>query len=174
MEFDPYKLYSQDNLLNSNPVALVVALYQGAIDSIGIAKECLKSRDIPGRTKAANKVYNILTELLGSLDHEKGKEISKNLAGLYTYMQKRVLDAHHKQRPEPLDEVEKLLSDLLVAWRQASLKYDPFAMNANAYAATTAANQLVAEETGDISASFSYGNYVLDYGDFAARQAYSF
>lgn len=168
-EMDPYRLYSQDNLLNSNPVELVVALYQGAIDSIRSAKESLKTRDIPGRTKAINKAYNILSELLVSLDHEKGKEISKNLGELYTYMQQQILEAHRKQNASPLEEVEKLLSNLLEGWKQASSKYDPFAIAAE----LTITHEAIEDSIAKPEPS-PYGSYTFDYADLAARQAYSF
>ncbi len=171
---DPYASYNQDTLLNSNPVGLVVALYQGAIDSISIAKECLLARDIAGRTKTINKAYNILAELLSSLDHEKGQEISKNLAALYTYMQRRLLDAQLQQTMGPLEEVEKLLAGLLDAWKLASSKYDPFTINSAVTALAALQPKAFDDEGGSMSTSSAYGNYMFNEGDPGGRLAYSF
>jgi flagellin-specific chaperone FliS len=79
----------------------------------------LSARDILGRSKAINKAMAILTELLVSLDHEQGGEISQNLKRLYSYMQVQLLAAHARQVAEPIVEVSALLTTLLEGWRGA-------------------------------------------------------
>jgi flagellar protein FliS len=112
---DPYQTYLEGSL-SSNPVRLVVALYEGAIDSVRRARTCFDQGDIWGRGQAVSRAVNILAELISSLDHNNGGELSENLKRLYDYMQRRLLEAHASKTKEPFDEVEKLLSDLLSAW----------------------------------------------------------
>jgi flagellar protein FliS len=100
-----YQAYTEGRVFSENPLNLVVALYQGALDSARQAERCLASGDITGRSKAVNKALGIITELLVSLDHARGGEISQNLKRLYSYMQVRLLDAHAKQQAEPIVEV---------------------------------------------------------------------
>ena len=114
---DPYRAYEESSVAGSNPVNLVVALYEGALASVAAAKACLQSGDILTRGKAITKAVNIVSELLASLDHEKGGEVSANLYRIYLYIHKRLLEAHGQQRREPLDEVESLLSTLLPGWK---------------------------------------------------------
>lgn len=102
--------------MGSNPVRLIVALYEGAIDSVRRARACFEQGDIWGRGQAVSRGVNILAELIASLDHNKGGELSENLKRLYDYMQRRLLEAHASKTKEPFGEVEKLLSDLLSAW----------------------------------------------------------
>ena len=117
---DPYQTYIEGSLLGSNPVFLVVALYEGAIDAVRRAKTCFDQGDILGRGQAISKAFEILTELIVSLNQEKGGEISSNLKRLYDYMQRRLLEAHTKKAKEPVEEVEKLLASLLEAWRRVA------------------------------------------------------
>jgi len=113
---DPYQTYVEGSLLAGNPVRLVVALYEGAIDSVRRARTCFEQGDIWGRGQAVSRAVNILAELISSLDHTKGGEVSANLKRLYDYMQRRLLEAHATKTKEPFDEVEKLLGELLEAW----------------------------------------------------------
>lgn len=171
-ETNLYKEYTEDNVLNCSALGLVVALYQGAIDSLAMARVCLSNNDIAGRTKTINKAYNILSQLIMSLDNEKGGDISKNLGGLYAYMQKRLLEAQMKQKAAPLEEVEKLLSTILEGWKEGSRKFDPLAsFNTSAPFQPAMSTDNDYSSAGD---SAPYGNYVADYGDLRARQAYSF
>jgi flagellar secretion chaperone FliS len=117
---NPYQAYGDGSASGQHPVRLVAALYEGALDATRTAARCFESRDIQGRTKAINKAVAILTELLVSLDFEKGGEISRNLKRLYSYMQTRLLEAHTRQAAKPLGEVEKLLATLIEGWSGVS------------------------------------------------------
>ncbi len=117
---NPYQAYTDGSIFSESPMNLVVALYEGALDATRQAESAVRARDIPGRTKAINKAISILTELLVSLDLERGGEIAQNLKRLYPYMQQRLLHAHIKQVAEPIVEVSNLLATLLEGWREAS------------------------------------------------------
>jgi flagellar protein FliS len=116
---NPYQAYTDGSIFSDNPLNLVVALYQGAIDATQQAESALRTGDILARSKAINKAISILTELLVSLDHKRGGEISQNLKRLYSYMQVRLLTAHARQEAEPIAEVAALLTTLLEGWRGA-------------------------------------------------------
>jgi flagellar secretion chaperone FliS len=115
---DPYQAYTENAVVGSSPLQLVVTLYQTAIRRTQEARECLAAGDIWGRARAITKASNILTELRASLNANAG-EVSVNLDRLYRYMQTRLQEAHLKKAAEPLSEVEKLLRELLEAWEQA-------------------------------------------------------
>jgi flagellar protein FliS len=117
---NPYQAYTDGSLFGGNPLNQVIALYQGAIDATHQAEAALRARDIMGRGKAINKANAILTELLMSLDHERGGEISMNLSRLYCYMQTQLLKAHASQLASPIIEVSSLLTTLLEGWRGAA------------------------------------------------------
>jgi len=113
---DPYRGYLDNNIASENPVSLVTALYEGAIKAVQQARRCLETEDIWGRSKAVSKAVDIITELMRSLDHEKGGDLSRRLKDLYGYMQTRLLAAHANQEDAPMAEVIGLLTTLLDGW----------------------------------------------------------
>jgi flagellar protein FliS len=115
---NPYEQYLENSVLTASPVELVTMLYRIAIEATGDAKVCLQSGDIEGRTKAINRAFEALMELITSLDLTNGGDVADNLLRLYSYMQQRVLQAQCEQDAAPLDEVAKLLTTLNEAWAQ--------------------------------------------------------
>ena len=120
--------YLETEVLTATPLQLTVMLYRAAIDSIAAARRHLKSGEIWERSRRINKASEIISELTQSLDHEVGGEISGNLAGLYGYMQTRLIEANMHQAEPPLAEVANLLSTLLEAWRAAAPAAPPAAV----------------------------------------------
>jgi flagellar protein FliS len=109
--------YREDEILNADPVKLVQMLYGGALDATGAARQHLASGAIRQRSRQIMKAWEILYELTATLDRQKGGEIGESLAGLYAYMQARLLEANAQQADAPLAEVESLLSTLGDAWQ---------------------------------------------------------
>lgn len=165
---DRYQAYIQDSVLGSNPVDLIRALYEGAIEATQGAGRCLKTGDMWGRAKAISKATNILTELIISLDHEKGGDLSLNLKRLYAYMQSRLLDAHIKQSAEPLQEVERLLNTLLEAWRVVAVK------SAEAEQQSRDDVKPAIHAVADHSPAMPYGGYLYEPVGAASRMAFTF
>lgn len=163
-----YTMYAQSSLLEASPLQLVIALYEGAISATDQAKAALRSGEDLVRSRSITKAVSILGELMCSLDHEKGGEISANLKRLYSYMQQRLLLAHATKAAEPMDEVVGLLSPLLESWRQVSSNQP--AVSADQTTRFKAAAVSAPEgETG-----FSYGGYFLESGEAMGREVYSF
>ena len=84
------------------------------------ARRHLAQGAIRERSKQIGRARQILRELSASLDRERGGELSPRLAGLYAYMQTRLMEANSRQLDAPLQEVERLLSDLSEAWQSAA------------------------------------------------------
>jgi flagellar secretion chaperone FliS len=108
--------YLEDEILNADPVKLVQMLYSGALDATGAARQHLAAGAIRQRSRQIMKAWEILFELRSSLDQQQGGEIGRSLAGLYVYMQGRLMEANTQQADAPLAEVESLLSTLGDAW----------------------------------------------------------
>jgi len=58
----------------------------------------------------------ILGGLYGSLDMEKGGDVARNLANLYDYMMRRLVDANIENDTAILDEVTRLMGEIREAW----------------------------------------------------------
>ncbi len=157
---DPYHAYLDNNVATGNPVGLVTALYEGAIKAVQEARHCLETGDIWGRSKAISKAVDILTELVLSLDHEKGGDLSARLKDLYCYMQSRLLSAHGNQEDAPMAEVVSLLTNLLDGWYKVSEK-----LAQDGRAASSGAEESSRDERTDVPA-MPYG---YDFAPVGAR-----
>jgi flagellar secretion chaperone FliS len=163
-----YTMYAQSSLLEASPLQLIIALYDGAISATEQAKASLISGEDMVRSRSITKAVSILSELMCSLDHEKGGEISANLKRLYSYMQQRLLLAHATKAAEPMNEVVGLLSSLLESWRQVPHTNSGFSPEGNAF---TKAAAVCAPEPDN---GFTYGEYFLESVETMGREVYSF
>ncbi|HEX4808502.1 MAG TPA: flagellar export chaperone FliS [Bryobacteraceae bacterium] len=109
--------YAENEVLNAPPERLVQILYQLGIKAIVAARECVRTKDIAGRTRHINKAFDVTTELLNGLDYEAGAEIALNYGRLYDYCQRRLIEANSSQSDEILAEVQSLFEDLSEAWQ---------------------------------------------------------
>ena len=122
MKTDPYL---ESRVLTADPMELVRMIYQHALDMVRDGRRFLANGDIAERSKALCRAMNALSELDKSLDHNRGGEISQNLARLYQYMRTRLTVGNMNQADAPLAEVEELLTTLAEAWNGASSQLAP-------------------------------------------------
>jgi flagellar secretion chaperone FliS len=116
MYANPYATSLDAKVLSATPLELVNMLYQAAIEAVQAARRHLVGGEIAERGRSIGIAVGILTELNGSLDHEKGGELSTRLAALYDYVQRTLLDANFRQSDDGLREAEMLLTTLSEAW----------------------------------------------------------
>ncbi len=123
-KMDPIHSYKETQIKTATPAKLILMLYDGAIKYINMAVE-----KIDKKYKAYDEVSNhiiraqdIVTELIVSINFEKGGEIAKNLFSLYMYMNRRLLEANIKKNSTVLEEVKKLLVELRSAWAEIANK----------------------------------------------------
>lgn len=110
--------YRKTDVVTSDPVGLVIKCYEGAIDSLKLAKQKIDEKDYEGQGKAIIKAQEIIEELLCSLDFEKGGEIANSLQSLYYYMLKGILRGSINKDIGAINEVVGMLDELLQAWRE--------------------------------------------------------
>jgi flagellar protein FliS len=120
MRTKPYQNYLDEEVMAASPLQLVRLLYRGALDSIAAARRHLRLGEIPDRSSAINKTMAIVIELSRSLDRQMSGDLSHNLAELYAYVQRLLIEGNARQFDAPLAEAEALLSTLLEAWEQCA------------------------------------------------------
>lgn len=168
---DIYQAYAENTFVGTSPARLVVALYEGAIGALQEGKRCFQTGNILGRGAAITKANNILTELMVSLNTEKGGEISVTLKKLYSYMQGRLLHAHMKKEVEPLTEVEGLLMNLLEAWNVVAVETMQQTRQPAASLQMEDYGELIVERKEE---EVTYMGYFLESSASVLGQAYSF
>ena len=114
--------YRKTNVVTSDPVKLVIMCYEGAIDSLKLAKQKMREKNYEKKAKAIIKAQDIIRELMCSLDFEKGAEIANNLDSLYNYMLRRILQGDLNKDVRPIDEVIGMFTELLSAWQEVASK----------------------------------------------------
>jgi flagellar protein FliS len=114
---NPYWQHHQESLAASDPVELVCAVYDHAIRAVGEARQSHGASDRLGRGAAIAKASELISELIASLDHERGGALSQSLGELYGYMLTRLTEAHCGDSEEPLTEVQTLLGTVAGGWR---------------------------------------------------------
>jgi flagellar secretion chaperone FliS len=121
---EPMNAYKETQIKTANQIRLIVMLYDGAIRHINLARDAFA--DGHRRFDAINNhiiaAQDILSELMASLDFEKGGVLAKNLFSLYSFMTRRLLEGNLKKDPAPLAEVKKMLGDLREAWDEISTR----------------------------------------------------
>lgn len=101
---------------SADPHALVQMLFDGALARLNRAKLCCERQDFEGRNEALGSAIAILDGLSGSLDHDKGGELSANLEALYDYMQRRLHRANVDNDDTAILEVTDLIRTVAEAW----------------------------------------------------------
>lgn len=116
MRTNPYNNYFENEILSADPMTLVVLMYRGALDSLASARRHLAAGDIRSRSRSITKATEIIAELVRSLDHEKGGELSRNLERVYDYVLSCLSEANIKQIDGPLAQAEKVMTTLMEGW----------------------------------------------------------
>jgi flagellar protein FliS len=117
MPWRPETAYLEAEVLTADSTKLVQILYDLGVNSVQNARECQRQGDIVGRGRFVNKAFEVLVELMNSLNMEQGGEIAANYARLYDYCQRRLLEGHAQQSEPALVEVQSLLEELREAWQ---------------------------------------------------------
>ena len=115
-----YNVYRQTQAQTAAPGELVVMLYRGATRFVASAIEAIERNDIQVAHNNLVRAQAVITELLDTLDFERGGDIASNLAQIYVYMRSRLIEANLRKDARPALEVGQLLRELLPAWEQAA------------------------------------------------------
>jgi len=111
------KVGLETNISSASPHKLIVMLYDGALVAVLKAITHMKAGDIAEKGRAISHAIAIIDGgLRASLDRDAGGSIATSLDSLYDYMSRQLLTANIQNKPELLEEVHRLLTDLRGAW----------------------------------------------------------
>lgn len=110
----------QTQVTTTTPGHLVVMLYEGAITFLEQAKQEIEIRNYAKKGILISQALDIISELDGSLNTDKGGEIAQNLHKLYMYCSTRLLQANLKMDTTLIDEVIGILSSFRSAFSEIS------------------------------------------------------
>lgn len=113
MEKEKLQVYTA-RITQANKSELVVITYELILDSMRQAKEAFLQNDIQTYENELKRVQKLMNELMGGLNYQY--IISYDLIQLYLYVNKRVITALMKRKPDTLDSAQKVMERLLIGF----------------------------------------------------------
>jgi len=112
--------YRETEVLTATPGQLVVLLYDHLLLSLRRARTAMDARDIEAQGVCLEKGRDVLTELLVTLDRDRGGEVASNLAALYSFLLGELVQVGIRGDVARLDRVSGMIGDLRDAFASAS------------------------------------------------------
>ncbi len=112
--------YKTTSIKTAGSGRLIIMLYDEAIRQLEYAIKLLgeENRKYDAVNGAILRAQDMITELMVSLDFEKGGEIASGLFSLYSFFNRELMEANLEKAPEKLELVRKHLSELRGVWDQ--------------------------------------------------------
>jgi flagellar protein FliS len=115
----PFSQYQNTQITTATPEKILIMLYEGAVNFSRIALDRLNRGDIAGKGRYLGKALAIVTELMNTLNHDVGGEISQRLEQLYIYLIEQFTQANINNSTKSLESAIEVLVILRDAWVDA-------------------------------------------------------
>ncbi|SHK21030.1 flagellar export chaperone FliS [Thermocrinis minervae] len=120
--------YLENMVMTSNPVRLVILLYEKAIACLESALDISRKREqspeeLKEKLENLGRAQEIITVLDSTLDLEKGGEIAKNLREIYQALSNDLVRLSLQDDPETLEKMIKVLWELKSAWEDVEKEH---------------------------------------------------
>ena len=124
MNNNPLNAYRETKIKTAGQAKLIVMLYDEAIKQIEYAESYLEedAKALDKVNNALGKAQDCITELMASLNFDKGGEIAQNLFNLYMFFNQQLMQANIDKDKKPMELVKGHLNELREAWIEADKK----------------------------------------------------
>ena len=112
--------YRETEVMTATPGQLVVLLYDHLLVSLRRAKVAMEAGEAVVKSDNLEKSRNVLTELLVTLDRERGGEVAANLAALYSFLLGELVQVGVRGDVARLERVTRMIGELRDAFAQLS------------------------------------------------------
>ena len=116
MKKKPFQEYQKTQVTTAGKDKVLLMLYEGCIRFMKLAKVRMQEKNIAEKGRYVSRSIDIISELMNTLDHKVGGQLSRDLENLYMFMIDKLIDANIHNKPEDIDLVVDLMSNLYVAW----------------------------------------------------------
>ncbi len=116
--------YRELQVLSASPARLTVLLYEHLEVVLRRAQTAMKNNQIEQRVENLGKAREIVSELLGTLDIERGGEIALELSMLHGYMLSELVDVGMRRDVAHLGRLIGIVHTLSTAFSEASTQLD--------------------------------------------------
>jgi flagellar secretion chaperone FliS len=122
--------YFQTQVTTTTQGDLLIMLFDGALKFLSQAREQLLAKDCAKKGILISKALDILTELQGTLNPERGGKLAERLRLLYLYCSTRLLRANLNMDVGALDETVRILTGVRDAFAEANSRVETRAVEA--------------------------------------------
>jgi len=117
-------------ITQANKTQLIVILYEMSLTYMAEAKKAFAAQDRKEFRQAISRTRGCINELMASLRFEY--ELAIRILQLYMFVNKELARAEVRMNIEHVDNAAKIINDLLIAYREVSLKDDSLPIMENA------------------------------------------
>jgi len=112
--------YRETHIKTASQGQIIIMLYDEAVRQLDKAVELLSegNRQYDRVNNAVIRAQDMVTELMVSLDFDKGGEIAQGLFNLYMFFNQHLMEANLKKDAEMIKTVRGHLKELRGAWKQ--------------------------------------------------------
>lgn len=112
-----YRQNSAASAEYSDPHRLISMLFDGAAEHLMRAIGHTERSEVAAKGECLGRVLSIIDTLNASLDHSAGDgSIAANLASLYDYMERRLIEANLQNDADIMREVHGLICEVRDGW----------------------------------------------------------
>jgi flagellar protein FliS len=108
--------YKKMQIGTADPATLILMLFDRAIVLLDKAKSEIIEKQYEEKGHSLTKANEIIAELSGSLDMEKGGEIATSLSRLYNFVMREIIDADTNLNTNAIDNARRIVSELRESW----------------------------------------------------------
>ena len=108
--------YLKTQIMTASPEMLQLMLWDGAIRFAEQGKEAIAKKDIEGSYRLLVRAQKIVMEMNASLRHDVNPELCKNLAALYNFIYRRLVDGNVRKDAVPVNEALGLMRHQRETW----------------------------------------------------------
>ncbi|ABF41938.1 flagellar protein FliS [Candidatus Koribacter versatilis Ellin345] len=118
MTDNPDLAYRENEALATDPLGLVVVLYDMLLKDLHEAVVSVSAGDVEKRSNAVRHCLLVLQELQGTLDFERGGVVAENLDRFYNFIRAKLLEGQIKASSEIFEQQITLVASIREAWQQ--------------------------------------------------------
>lgn len=111
-----YAQYNNSKVLTASPAELTLMLYDGAIKFCNVAEQAIEQKDIQKAHTNIVKAQKIVDYLRQTLDMKY--PVAKDFDKIYSYLEKRLVQANLKKDNEILGECLEHLRSVRDTWKE--------------------------------------------------------
>jgi flagellar protein FliS len=135
--------YLKSAVMTASPEQLQLMLLDGAIRFVSRGKEALATNDIEGAFNGFERAQRIVLELTNGLRREVNPQLVDQIASLYDYIYRRLIDANIHRELQAADDALRILRHQRETWE---LLIEKLASDAEAAADNPVASQTTGDE----------------------------